>query len=172
MLWQHNAEQPIEFQSHLRPIHPIHSLAKRLRFATRVSIASAPHPPYPLLFEMLLGLREASFNRICAPSTLSTSCICSVVRWGRVVSIASAPHPPYPQCLLRFFDSDKVSIASAPHPPYPHCINYAGRSYLYECFNRICAPSTLSTCLLKPRLQRCIVSIASAPHPPYPHYIK
>ena len=85
------------FQSHLRPIHPIHlpiiwglTPEKKVSIASAphppypqwqeslqdtlkaVSIASAPHPPYPpdMTFKVLTALD--SFNRICAPSTLST----------------------------------------------------------------------------------------------------
>ena len=86
------------FQSHLRLIHPIHGIRNcrpmrpMLRFnricasstlstwpmipspvPKGVSIASAPHPPYPL-------------------SKIIPSKVCEHV------SIASAPNPPYPPC--------------------------------------------------------------------------
>ena len=114
----------LEFQSHLRPIHPIHKGGTCEQSSDcKVSIASAPHPPYPLAGDDYAGYYYAS------------------------VSIASAPHPPYPQKRSQAAQFlVKVSIASAPHPPYP------------------------------PRLQVSkagsnVVSIASAPHPPYPRYI-
>ena len=136
----------IMFQSHLRLIHPIHlefGMSKHLVIIS-VSIASAPHPPYPHRLTMCLclphtmfqshlrlihpihGIRNCRpmrpmlrFNRICASSTLSTwPMIPSPVPKG--VSIASAPHPPYP--LSKIIPSkvcEHVSIASAPNPPYP-----------------------------------------------------
>ncbi len=133
------------FQSHLRPIHPIHRSPSTSRMASgEVSIASAPHPPYP----PHMGIEQYS------------------PVW---VSIASAPHPPYPQAVLRPTRTPRaVSIASAPHPPYPLVPDHALRVSNPR-FNRICAPSTLSTCSLITHCACLIpVSIASAPHPPYP----
>ena len=86
------------FQSHLRLIHPIHSLAISFRLSREsVSIASAPHPPYPL-------------PHMDIPVAVRAN-----------VSIASAPHPPYPlHCSASLWiNTLPVSIASAPHPPYP-----------------------------------------------------
>ena len=135
------------FQSHLRPIHPIHRTP---------ILATEP--------------RRLSFNRICAPSTLSTVSEVSLsvsklefqshlrpihpIHKGGTceqssdckVSIASAPHPPYPLAGDDYagYYYASVSIASAPHPPYPQK-NDPRLPVPGESFNRICAPSTLST---------------------------
>ena len=184
------------FQSHLRPIHPIHSGLILL-------------PPSNC----------KSFNRICAPSTLSTEDEDVQIVGTSCVSIASAPHPPYPrvQGVKNRYKKSRVSIASAPHPPYPllysedlhmpldgfnricapstlstkwfperiitikmfqshlrpihpiHGLAYNAACRAQTSFNRICAPSTLSTCVKPHGTGPCFpVSIASAPHPPYP----
>ena len=170
LLYSFSLRENSTFQSHLRLIHPIHSSIKLYPLSDLlVSIASAPHPPYPHHETIYCALRLPCFNRICASSTLSTR---HEFRKGTVsrmfqshlrlihpihlvnrhkvtlylfVSIASAPHPPYPLVgLSGMAASSTVSIASAPHPPYP--------------------PKSLPNGLCDVN-----VSIASAPHPPYPH---
>ena len=138
------------FQSHLRLIHPIHSMRSIVGICSvrEVSIASAPHPPYPRA-QLLVVVDGSSI----------------------LVSIASAPHPPYPLSGRKSDSSRRaVSIASAPHPPYPLAANPVEQSnpglgfqshlrlihpihmpvtlrtmYHMSGFNRICASSTLST---------------------------
>ncbi len=141
----HQAERD-PFQSHLRPIHPIHldyihllllyyfcfnricapSTLSTAQFNSRwhsevtVSIASAPHPPYPQIHKMLACLPNHMFQSHLRPihpiHTNQGKMLCTV--W--TVSIASAPHPPYPLISdARRYAKNLVSIASAPHPPYP-----------------------------------------------------
>src|SRR5690349_19495321 len=63
-----------------------------------------------------------------------------------IVSIASAPLPPYPRRKKRETQHQLVvvSIASAPLPPSPHALVDNDEMFM-DCFNRICASSTLST---------------------------
>ena len=111
----------------------------------KVSIASAPNPPYPPHWSM----GQYSSNRFQSHLRLIHP-IHSRMHWRAWlylphVSIASAPNPPYPQQRKRLIFLRKfVSIASAPNPPYPQ--------YDYRYLD--CEDSR--------------VSIASAPNPPYP----
>ena len=135
----------------------------------RVSIASAPHPPYPL-------------KMTPAPNKAVTT-----------VSIASAPHPPYPLHTKRASGLlTGVSIASAPHPPYPlpevatdHLDSNLFQSHLRP-IHPIHPPCKVARdenkwfqSHLRPihpihfKMKAFAswyweVSIASAPHPPYP----
>ena len=135
-----------------------------------VSIASAPHPPYPPKRRYHTHMKKHQ------------------------VSIASAPHPPYPllssppvtyaydafQSHLRLIHpihadwSTKGRAVSGfqSHLRLIHPIHKALfmlSRIVGLCFNRICASSTLSTLLtLSASIPNLLVSIASAPHPPYP----
>ena len=101
------------FQSHLRLFHPIHSGCTRgISLSPRVSIASAPLPPYTPIYKNLLKviqfqshlllihpihtifhiLQRCGFNRICASSTLSM----------RIVYFHNMPHNLF-QSHLRIF---------------------------------------------------------------------
>ena len=110
------------FQSHLRPIHPIHK--------------DTPFAVSPFFI---------CFNRICAPFTLSTQL--TIAPGASVNGFQSHLRPIHPihfgfdGCVLSI---SIVSIASAPHSPYPPS-KFRSMSSLLSRFNRICAPFTLST---------------------------
>ncbi len=135
-----------KFQSHLRLIHPIHMVSGDMpRRHNQVSIASAPHPPYPRVL-------------VC----MSCEYLPAFQSHLRLI------HPIHPVRRVCGSVSSNVSIASAPHPPYPLRVLQLVQVSLL-CFNRICASSTLSTVVIdKFPWDVVIVSIASAPHPPYP----
>ena len=118
-----NEASGVVFQSHLRPIHPIHVyLIWHICTFMLVSIASAPHSPYPRYQASKSScLIRRSFNRICAPFTLSTKINAKLLR------------------LIMKFQSHLRPI----HPIHPFARILQG-SYTSR-FNRICAPFTLST---------------------------
>ncbi len=139
-----------QFQSHLRLIHPIHwDIRCVVRQLLHVSIASAPHPPYPQMIQL---------------EHLNTP----------LVSIASAPHPPYPLGCATYLYQDSYVFQShlrLIHPIHqrnnpdiglsPHWFQlhlrlihpihftlFLKETRHYPCFNCICASSTLSTLFL------------------------
>ncbi len=159
-----------------------------------VSIASAPHPPYPLFSTWRPTTQWTRFNRICAPSTLSTKLLCCVA--SEEDMFQSHLRPIHPIHLL-YHPPDSFPLQqfqSHLRPIHPiHLRQYAEYQERAKSFNRICAPSTLSTChlltlhcdqmLFQSHLRpihpihtatfrhftnHVLVSIASAPHPPYP----
>ena len=87
----------MEFQSHLRLIHPIHFVPENID----VSV-------------------YRGFNRICASSTLSTLFEQFLASAGYLFqSHLRLIHPIHVLLCLQSQRSLHVSIASAPHPPYP-----------------------------------------------------
>ncbi len=132
-----------------------------------VSIASAPHPPYPrsnrlvrhgrTMFQSHLRLIHPihemkfiwskcsiCFNRICASSTLSTSHF----RLGHNNRLRFQSH-------LRLI-----------HPIHLESVRVLVKAAMFQSHLRLIHPIHMCSCSLIHACTR--VSIASAPHPPYP----
>ena len=88
-----------EFQSHLRLIHPIHSMLNITGISTTIGFnrICASSTLSTKTINRLIAAQSIGFNRICASSTLSTKATVPTNTNFSLVSIASAPHPPYPR---------------------------------------------------------------------------
>ncbi len=150
------------------PLAPIRACQQML---VQVSIASAPHPPYPRPCDVnRLKAEEEGFQshlRLIHPIHATKCCY---HRWKWNVSIASAPHPPYPPVSHPRTGSAAtiVSIASAPHPPYPRTLSSWKHTcrHLFQSHLRLIHP--IHNAGKEHSGYPRAVSIASAPHPPYP----
>ena len=136
-----------QFQSHLRPIHPIHLIftMQGVRASYSFNRICAPFTLSTMAHAATWQRVHSSFNRICAPFTLSTrKYLQDSLHTSRFQSHLRPIHPIHKECAIpidvidRWFQSHlrpihpihcygslflcfkmQVSIASAPHSPYP-----------------------------------------------------
>ena len=111
----------VKFQSHLRLIHPIHGFTEIEPCGSRrVSIASAPHPPYPLDKDPKVSGKSIVSIASAPHPPSSTRCgddeRTPIHRFQSHLRLIHPIHPLLIRCQPRIYC---VSIASAPHPPYP-----------------------------------------------------